>query len=45
MAEVVHGKRLSELDALRGIAAFAVVLFHFTYGYCIEYLIMQQYYR
>jgi peptidoglycan/LPS O-acetylase OafA/YrhL len=26
-------KRLFELDALRGIAALAVVLFHFTYGY------------
>lgn len=26
-------KRLSVLDALRGIAALSVVLFHFTYGY------------
>ena len=26
-------KRFSELDALRGIAAIAVVLFHFTFGY------------
>jgi len=26
-------QRYSELDALRGIAAIAVVLFHFTYGY------------
>lgn len=33
MAKAVHNKRLSELDALRGIAALAVVLFHFTFGY------------
>ena len=33
MAQPVQNKRLSELDALRGIAALVVVLFHFTYGY------------
>ncbi len=33
MANPLQNKRSTELDALRGIAALSVVLFHFTFGY------------
>jgi peptidoglycan/LPS O-acetylase OafA/YrhL len=33
MAQAIQKRRFSELDALRGIAALSVVLFHFTFGY------------
>lgn len=31
--KAVHDSRLLELDALRGLAAFAVVIYHYTNGY------------
>jgi peptidoglycan/LPS O-acetylase OafA/YrhL len=30
MSDVAVGKRMTEVDALRGLAAAAVVLFHYT---------------
>ncbi|MEO5685591.1 MAG: acyltransferase [Chitinophagaceae bacterium] len=33
MVNATHQQRFFGLDALRGISAFAVVLFHYTYGY------------
>ncbi len=33
----IHGSRLESLDALRGIAAFAVVLFHYTHYFTVAF--------
>jgi peptidoglycan/LPS O-acetylase OafA/YrhL len=39
---MIKNKRYEELDCLRGLAALAVVLFHFTYGYDFGLKIMSE---